>query len=193
MELVELLAKWQLPYLTEMDLSSLLAKRHSKAQSRHESVLGPENAGAVEQLVAAEDDLADLKETVAKRCAKRAAPADDKRASTSTTPPDEDSAVPSAAPPSAGPSRIAQKRPLPDTDHTVPEARSYCPPGAWTDTHSGKAWQAKCPARPELPNSHTVTFGQTSGVSKHAALARCLRWAWESHQQVADEECPWQL
>lgn len=195
-ELAEMLVRWQFPEIGQDEMNSFMMHRQLKAPSRHETVLSPENAALVEGMVC-EDDLAEFKQTVGRRCAsKKSSDRAESGKATSDRAPQPEGGAGSACSSVAGQCSSGVKR-IPELDHTVSDARSYCPPppppGSWIGIHTGKSWQVKYPGKPTAPRSHTVTWGARQDCTKHDALLLCLRWVWCVHTEVTGEQCPWQL
>lgn len=179
-----LLIRWQFPDITDEKLEEYLSFRDLKASKWHESVLGPENAELVEGMVA-EDGVAEIKKATLTKVHTTSVDAP-------AMPPS--SSAGSASSSSSGVAQPGELRPIAVKDHSVDEARQYCPEGAWIGIHTGRAWQVKYPKKPDYPKSHTITWGGGEpGISKHEAMLACLRWVWSEHTKLSKQACPWQL
>ena len=188
-ECAELLVRWQIPGISDERLAEIMKNRDWKPPRRHDHILCEENAEAVEGMVR-KDDMDEVKKAtrkcrVAKTSASKEEPLDVQPAIAAAG--SVSSASSSGAPP--------VPRPIRSGDHTIGQARAYCPDGGWIGQHTGKAWQVKYPAKPDWPRSHTVTWYEDApgGISKHDAMLQCLRWVWTVHTKVTGQPCPYQL
>jgi hypothetical protein len=61
------------------------------------------------------------------------------------------------------------------------------------DTIRHYRWCIEYTQKPMRPRHNSKVFGDESALSKINALKSVLRWAWEVHTDLTDEECPWHL